>query len=328
MPSSPAFFARPRIAVLNAPGAGPWPGLEPISAEAEIVHAHSAKELAEALVGAEILVVTDIRAEAIESAWPAATSLRWIHATSAGVDRIAFEALAKSDVVVTNARGVFDHAIAETVLGSVMAFAKDLRTTFELQAQRTWRHRETETIRGQQMLVVGAGSIGRQIARYARGVGLRVSGVARTCREDDPDFERVAGAGELAALLPAADWVVIAAPLTRETRHLFDGDMLGRTKRGARLINVGRGAIVCTRALVGALKRGQLAGAALDVFEEEPLPADHPLWGMNNVIITSHMAGDFAGWRPALSGQFIELFRAYRRGEALPSRVDIRSLLA
>ncbi len=313
---------RPKIAVLNAPGAGPWPGLDPLSAEADVIHGGDEASLAPALGDAEIVVVTDIRTKLLRALWPRAKALRWIHATSAGVDAIMFPELETSDVLVTNARGLFDCAIAESVVGMILAFAKDLRTTFELQGARRWRHRETESVRGQNLLVVGAGSIGRQIGRYGQGIGLAATGVARRARDGDPDLGRIHPADDLPALLPEADWVAVAAPLTRHTRGLFDREAFRRMKPGARLINVGRGPIVNTEDLCGALDHGEIAGAALDVFEEEPLPDTHPLWTRRDVILTAHMAGDFVGWRQALSDQFIRLYRQWSAGQTPSNIVD------
>ncbi len=237
---------------------------------------------------------------------------------------LMFPELVASAIPVTNARGVFDRTIAEYVLGIVAAFAKDFWRTRALQQQQRWQHRDTERIAGARMLVVGAGSIGREIARLARAVGMQVSGLARQARDDDPVFGEVYAAEELARVLPLADYVVIAAPLTEATRHLFDAAALALMKPTARLINIGRGPIVDTDALVAALRANRLAGAALDVFEEEPLPASHPLWAMEQVLISPHMAGDFAGWREALSAQFIANFHRWRAGQPLVNLVDKR----
>lgn len=312
----------PQIAVLCAPGSGPWTGLDALDGEAEVMQADTRAALMDAVALADILVCTDFATTWIDDAVARAPKLCWIHATSAGTDAILTPAVVQSDIVVTNARGIFDHAIAEHVVGMILAFAKNLRQTFALGRAREFVHRDTERVLGRHLLVVGAGSIGRQIARYGRGIGLEVSGIARSGRVDDPDFDRVDNPGALFDRLPEADYVAIAAPLTGETRGLFGREALLRMKPSARLINVGRGAIVDTAALIAALDDGIIAGAALDVFEEEPLPADHPLWDMPEVIITAHMAGDFIGWRQALSQQFIDLFRERQAGRPLARAID------
>jgi len=204
----------------------------------------------------------------------------------------------------------------------VLAFAKGFWETLDLQRRRAWRHRETEHVRGQTALIVGAGAIGRAIGRLVRSAGMRVAGVARTARAFDPDLGRVVAVGDLGAVLGEADYVIIAAPLTSETRGLFGASAFARMKRTARLINVGRGAIVDEAALLGALRSKRIAGAALDVFSVEPLPTRHPLWDLPGVLVSPHMSGDFVGWAPALSALFVENYQRWRRGEPLLNVVD------
>ena len=313
---------RPIIAVLTAPDEGRPPGLEPMEQEAELRFADDREGLTRAVADADILLVTDFRTIIAREAWPHAARLQWVHATSAGVDAILFPELKESAIPVTNARGIFDHAIAETVLGFILAFAKDLPRTIRLQQEHRWQHRETERMQGRRLAVVGAGSIGRAIARLAAAAGLRVDGVANRPRDDDPDFQRVFGSDGLHTALGEADFVACAAPLTDATRGMLDRAAFTAMQPHARFINVGRGPVVQTDALVAALQAGTIAGAALDVYEEEPLPPEHPLWAMGNVILTAHMAGDFIGWREALSGQFIDNFRHWQAGEPLFNVID------
>lgn len=312
----------PIVTVLTAAGENLPPGLEPLHKRADVRQADDGESLRRHLPGTDVLLVTDFRTDALREAWPAADKLQWIHATSAGVDAVLFDEVVASDVTVTNARGIFDAAIAEYVLGAILMFAKDSRTNIELQQRREWRHRDTERIAGKQLLIIGAGGIGRGIARLCRAAGMRVQGVARRSRDDDEDFEAVHAVDTLAAQLPQADYVVIATPLTPETRHLFGDAQFAAMRRSARFINIGRGPIVDTEALVRALRDGRIAGAALDVFEEEPLPPEHPLWEMSNVLISAHMAGDFIGWREALSEQFLDNLARWQADEPLLNIVD------
>ncbi|MDX1594045.1 MAG: D-2-hydroxyacid dehydrogenase [Gammaproteobacteria bacterium] len=312
---------KPRICVLTAAGDAMLPGLDPLDGSAEIVHVDGETDLARTLPETDVLVVTDFRTEALRRAWPNRHSIRWLHATSAGVDRLMFPELVDSDVVVTNARGVFDRGIAEYVLGAVLMFAKDTLTNVRLQQAHEWRHRETELLVGRRALVVGAGSIGREVARLLRCVGMHVTATATAARED-PSFDAVHASEALPELLPESDFVVITAPLTDATHGLFDESTFARMHPGARLINVGRGPIVRTDALVNALQEGRLGGAALDVFETEPLDPESPLWDMPNVMISAHMAGDFVGWERALGEQFVANFQRWQRGEPLLNLVD------
>lgn len=314
----------PTIAVLTAEGEEPPPGLAPLQGEARLLHAADDEGLAAALEQADVLLVTDFRTELLARVWPRARRLQWVHATMQGVDALMFPALVDSDIPVTNAKGIFDGPIAEYVLGAVILFAKDFLGSFHLQAERRWRHRDTERVAGRNVLIVGAGGIGRATARLLRAAGMAVEGIATRERDDDPDFGRVHAQDALFARLPQADFVVLATPLTPRTRHMFGREAFRRMAPHARLINVGRGPVVDTDALVDALRAGEIAGAVLDVFEEEPLPPEHPLWAMPQVLITAHMSGDVIGWREALSRQFIDNFRRWRNGEPLFNIVDKR----
>ncbi|MDT7728417.1 MAG: hypothetical protein QOI21_4993 [Actinomycetota bacterium] len=281
-----------------------------------------ANNLADALRGADALFVYDFLSTAVPGAWHAADRLRWLHIASAGVDPVLFPALVESDVVLTNSRGVFDDSIAEYVLGVVLAFAKDFARSNALQRETCWKHRETERIAGRDVLVVGTGPIGRAIARLLRAAGMRVAGAGRTARNGDPDFGTVHASPDLTEHLPQADYVIAVAPLTEQTKGLFDARAFAAMKPSARFVNVGRGELVVTGDLVEALQTGKIAGAALDVFETEPLPADNPLWNMENVLLSPHMSGDFIGWRNTLVEVFAENFHRWLTGQPLDNVVD------
>ncbi|GAA0909582.1 D-2-hydroxyacid dehydrogenase [Pseudonocardia zijingensis] len=272
--------------------------------------ASDASSLAEVLPGAEVLLVWDFLSDAVRDAWPAADALRWVHTASAGVDRLTFPGLLESDVTLTNSRGVFDRPMAEYVLGLVLAMAKDLPGTLAAQARREWHHRETEPIAGRCAVVVGGGPIGRAIAALLGAVGMDVELVGRK------DFDGLPG------LLPRADWLVLAAPLTDATRGMLDAAALARLRPTARVINVGRGALVVEPDLVDALQGGRLGGAALDVFAREPLPPDSPLWTHPGVIVSPHMSGDLIGWREQLVEVFRDNLDRYRTGATLRNVVD------
>ncbi|GAB2993235.1 2-hydroxyacid dehydrogenase [Amycolatopsis acidiphila] len=278
--------------------------------------------LADALRGADALFVYDFLSTAVPAAWHAADKLRWVHIASAGVDPVMFPELRASDVVLTNSRGVFDDSIAEYVLGVVIAFAKDLPGSLDLQRQSRWQHRESERVGGRRALVVGTGPIGRAIARLLRAAGLKVSGMGRRAREDDPDFGTVHPSADLVRHLPEFDYVIAVAPLTEQTKGMFDATAFAAMKPVARFVNVGRGELVVTSDLVTALREGRIAGAALDVFETEPLPSDHPLWTLDGVLVSPHMSGDFVGWRNTLVEVFADNFERWHTGRPLRNVVD------
>lgn len=296
------------------------PGMAAVESSVEVGYTDGAG-LASALPGATSLFLWDFFSTALRDAWPAADRLRWVHVASAGVDRLLFPELVASPVVVTNSRGVFDRPIAEYVLGLVLAAAKDLPATLALQRERVWQHRETQRVDGKTALVVGTGSIGRATAALLSAAGLLVVGVGRRARPDT-ELGQVHGSDELPDLLPEADYVVVAAPLTEATRGLFDSRAFAAMKPDAWLVNVGRGAVVVEADLLAALDRGELAGAALDVFADEPLPADHPFWGRADIIVSPHMSGDFVGWHDALVEVFVDNLSRWQGGRPLRNQVD------
>ncbi|MGW8379954.1 D-2-hydroxyacid dehydrogenase [Streptomyces sp. ODS28] len=312
-------MSEPRVLVLDAE---PLPRLDRLHGRARVVHADE-KDLADHLPHADVLLVWDFLSDAVREAWPGGGPRpRWVHTPSAGVDRLLPELGESPDTVVTNARGVFDQPIAEYVAGLVLAMAKDFHGTWELQRQRRWRHRETIRVGGTKAVVVGSGPIGRAIGRTLTALGVGVELVGRRERTGDPEFGTVHAIGSLDALLPEADWVVCVAPLTEESRGLFGAGAFARMKQDARFINVGRGAHVVEDALADALAGEQIAGAALDVFAEEPLPEESPLWDAPGLLISPHMSGDTVGWRDDLARQFLDNFDRWEAGEPLRNVVD------
>lgn len=296
-------------------------GMTEVEAVAEVRYV-TENGLVEALPGADVLLVWDFRAGTLRHAWPVADRLRWVHAASAGVNHVLTPEVVASDVVVTNSRGVFDEPMAEYVLAMALALAKDLPTTLNRQRERRWHHRETERLGGKRALVAGTGPIGRAIGRKLAAAGMTVSGLGRTPRTEDPDLGEVFPMSSLSEVLPDMDWVVLAAPLTDETRGMIDAKALAAMKPTARLVNVGRGPLVVQDDLVAALAEGALAGAALDVFVDEPLPVSSPLWEMPNVIVSPHMSGDVVGWRSELVALFLDNLTRYLDGEPLRNVVD------
>ena len=312
------------VVIQGVESAGEVPGIEAIEAEAALRCASDFDSLREALPGAEVILGWNFRADDIAHAFEHADRLRWIQWGGAGVDAALFPALVESDVTLTNVRGVFDQPMAEYTLGMILGFAKDFRGSYTRQRERKWSYRLNERIAGTKALVVGAGSIGRAIARTLRAAGIEVEGVGRTARNGDPDFGRVHGNENLNRALASADWVVLIAPLTGQTRGMFDASRFAAMKPTARFFNLGRGALVDEPAMIEALESGVIAGAGLDVFTEEPLPSASPLWEMENVFVSPHMSGDFQGHKKAMADLFVENFRRYRAGEPLVNVVDKR----
>ena len=310
------------VVIQGAASAEEVPGMAAIADTADLRFSMTAAELRAALPGADVLLGWDFAAGGLEEAWEAADDLRWIQWCGAGVNAVLFPGLVRSDVILTNARGVFDRAMAEYTLGLIISFAKRFPESFALQARGEWSHRLTGRIAGARLLVVGVGSIGREIARLAVAVGMAVEGVGRTARRGDGDFERIHGQDSLDDCLAEADHVVLITPLTAETAGLFGASRFAAMKPSAQFINLGRGRLVDEAALIAALDAGALAGAALDVFETEPLPADSPLWRHPAIIVSPHMSGDFIGYEDAVAELFLDNFRRYQAGEPLRNLVD------
>ncbi|MFD5031947.1 D-2-hydroxyacid dehydrogenase [Streptomyces sp. NPDC058405] len=303
----------PTLLVLEA---DPPPRLGRLTGRARIQYADE-DSLAAQLPLADVLLAWDFTSDAVRNAWPGeGPRPRWVHTASAGVDRLLCPELIDSETIVTNARGIFEEPIAEYVAGLVLAMAKDIPGTLELQRQRRWRHREGLRVAGSKAVVVGAGPIGRAIAATLRALGVTVAVTGRTARPG------VHGADQLDRLLTGADWVVCAAPLTDATRGMFDARLFGLMQPSAHFINVGRGQLVVEDDLVAAVSKRWIAGAALDVFEQEPLAAQSPLWDVPGLIVSPHMSGDTVGWRDRLAEQFVDLYELWAAGKPLPNVVD------
>lgn len=296
-------------------------GLEEIERRVEVRYTDAAG-LGPALQGAQVLFLWDFFSPAVKQAWPQADALEWIHVAAAGVDALMFEELSRSQVTVTNAQGIFDRPIAEYVLAAILAHAKDFAASLRHQHRREWVHRETRKVHGSSALVIGTGAIGREIARLLRAVGVEVTGAGRTARDGDPDFGTVVDSAQLPQHIGAFDHVINAAPLTAETTGLIGAQSLAAMRTGAHLVNIGRGESVDEGALVQALKSGDLAHATLDVFAQEPLPEDSPLWDLDSVTISAHMSGDVVGWQQALADQFVDNALRWLDGRPLNNVVD------
>jgi phosphoglycerate dehydrogenase-like enzyme len=256
----------------------------------------------------------------------AARQLRWVQAPIAGLERYMFPELAEHPAVLTNMRGVYHDMVPEHAVLFMLALARGMRRYALLQHDRRWEPHEVGLLAGQTVGIVGLGGIGAGLARRAAAFDMRIIGV-------DPKIDRLPGiAGveavlrpaELDVLLERSDWVVICAPHTPETEKMFRRAQLRRMKRTAFLVNVGRGVIVDLADLTSALQAGDIAGAALDVFETEPLPVDHPLWAMPNVVITPHVAANTPGVSNRWLDVLLDNLRRFVRSEPLQNVVDKR----
>ena len=240
-------------------------------------------------------------------------SVRWIHSIGAGVDGLLRGAPLPPELTVTRSSEDFGPAIAEWCLARALAETQQLLALAAAQRERRWVREgmHPALLRGQRVVILGTGMVGRGIARAFRAVGCPVDGLSRRGAPIG-DFDRVCPASEFAPVMEGADWLVLAVPPTERTRHFLDRDRLAQC-RGAYLMNVGRGAVIDEAALPEALDRGWLRGAALDVFATEPLPTDSPLWTHPKVVISPHVSGPST---VAATGEgFLECLTAFERGE-------------
>lgn len=297
------------------------PGVEVVSP--------ASRDEADALLG-DVDVILGFAARAAN--FERAKRLRWIHSTAAGVGGVLFPTLIESEVVVTNSRGLHADSMAEHAIGLMLAFTRKLHHARDAQREKRWTQTEQWTgaphfrfLRGSTLGLIGLGKVGSAIAARAKALGMRVLAVRRNpVSPPDPADEQWPLA-RLHDLLAASDWVVGIVPQTPETNGLLGAAEFARMRSHARFLNLGRGALVDEAALVEAIRAGQIAGAGLDVFQDEPLPAASPLWDMPEVILTPHTSGigpDY--WERALD-QFRENLVRFQAGEPLMNVVDKRA---
>ena len=256
-----------------------------------------------------------------------ARNLRWYQQWGAGADwLLRHPGAAESDFVLTSTSGMHETQATEHIFAFLLAFARELHRAIRLQGRREWlsqgQHPGLFELSGKTMVLIGAGAIGEQTERVAVAFGMRILGVRRNPAIGLPGVEGMYGPDLLLDVLPQADVVVVTAPLTHETQGMIVEEELRAMKPTAYLVNIGRGGIVDESALVCALDEGWIAGAGLDVFEEEPLPKDSPLFGLENVIVTAHYAGVTPNYDERAMAIFLDNLRRYKAGEPLRNVVD------
>jgi phosphoglycerate dehydrogenase-like enzyme len=298
------------------------PGLTAIAGEANLVCAPNAASLGEMLPDAEILLGWNFQSRDMQDQWHKANNLKWIHWCGAAVDRIMSPELMASDIILTNARGIFDSVMAEYVLGYMLSELKLFRETVRLQDEKRWQTRLTGKLAGSSAVIFGVGSIGRETARLLRSVGVAVSGVGRSSRNDDPDFGTIFTSEQAFGAVSEADWVVGLLPLTEETTLYYNANFFGTMKPGAHFMNLGRGESVDEAALVTALEQGTIAGAMLDVFHNEPLDQDRPIWDAPNIVISPHTSSYYAEYEEDMAKQFMKNFARFKEQIPLENVVD------
>ncbi|MGB2679484.1 MAG: D-2-hydroxyacid dehydrogenase [Candidatus Acidiferrum sp.] len=290
-----------------------------------VVHLPDYTRLAEELPDTDIFIGYSLRPQQLQDA----KRLKWIHSTAAGVAQLMYPELRDSGVVVTNPRGIFSVPMAEHIVGLMLAMARNFPDSVRQQDRAQWAQQalwdlpqHLTELNGRLLLIIGFGSIGKELARRARAFDMCVWGLSRSGKGDPALAERILPVSELAAALPQADFVVIAAPETLETRHLIGAEEIALMKPGARLINVARGSLLDEAALLQALEGGKLGGAALDVAASEPLPPESPLWKAPNLLITPHTSAISDRLWERETSLLMDLLDRWFNGRELLNRVD------
>jgi phosphoglycerate dehydrogenase-like enzyme len=301
------------LLVLNNPAARHLALLDRLPQETRIVAGETAEAFVKAAPEADALLVGAVPRALVEEVFAMAPGVKWVHSMWAGLDTLLFPSLVESGVVLTNGRGVFSRSLAEFAITGMLWFAKDVRRMRRQQREGKWEKFTVTELHGQTLGIVGHGSIGRATAALAVAFGMKVRAMGRGHTP-----------GELGELLEHSDYVLVSTPLTDSTRGLIGEAELRRMKPGAVLINLGRGPVVVEEALIQALREGWIRGAVLDVYDQEPLPEGHALWGLENVLLSPHCSDNTATWLDEAVEFYVENFGRYARGEELKNIVDMR----
>ena len=319
---------KPNVLVVCPPGHYILRNLAPLRERAHIWVGNDTQALAQHAPEAEIILYSGLTGQAVnfEEVWHHASNVKWIQSLSAGVEKVLIPELVASNVPLTNARGVFKRSLADFAVFGILFHYKKGRRLVENQQAHKWDDFSVGWIPDKVMAVVGYGEIGRECALLAHSLGLKKSATRRRPDQsnNDPILDRIFPTDALHEMLHESDVVLAAAPLTNETRHMLSDPEFSAMKPSALVINVGRGPVIDEAALIRALQEQKIAGAALDVFEEEPLPADNPLWDMKNVLISPHCTDrtDDPDWLDLSMRVFVENFERYVKGEPLLNVVD------
>jgi phosphoglycerate dehydrogenase-like enzyme len=317
---------KPVVLVECPPGDYYLRNLDPIRPLAEFHIGIEHEFLREHAPASDAMLTVGMRNTALPRIWSLFKKLRWVHSMSAGVEQILFPALIESDIPVTNARGVFKRSLAEFALLGMLYFSKGVPRLMEQKRARKWDPFMVDWLPERNVAIVGYGEIGRECALLAKGLGARILATRRRTALLDSDsiVDKAYPLTGLHEMLHDADYVIAAAPNTPETRHMISDAEFAAMKNTAVIINVGRGTVIDEMAMIRALERKQIAGAALDVFEHEPLAPASPLWDFANVLISPHCTDRTRDpdWLDLAMRRFVTNFHHFLKGEPLEFMVD------
>ena len=333
---------RETLLVLGRPSEPLLARLEAAAADLEIVVGETADDFLAAAPRATMALCWSSSKDLLREVLLKSPQLCWVHIMSAGINHLLSPELLQSRAVVTNGRGIFSGSLGEWVAGAILYFAKDFRRLILSQSEGRWDPFDVVEVSGQTVGIVGYGDIGRAVATRVRPLGMRVLGLTRrgplppgggqsggsapdaaaSLECGDDLVERIFGPADLIPMIEMSDYIVVTAPLTPETRGMIGEAEFAAMKPDAVLINIGRGPIVAEEPLVRALTEKRIKGAALDVFHREPLPGDHSLYRLENVLLSPHSADHTPDWLEKAMQLFVENLQRYRRGEALVNVLD------
>jgi phosphoglycerate dehydrogenase-like enzyme len=313
------------ILVLANPGEPQLAMLKQQLAEVRIIVGNSAEAFEQEAANAKVLFNWSGPLALFKTVFAMCPHLQWVHSRSVGLERTLFSELVESEVPLTNGVGVFSASLGEFALGAILYFAKDFRRMIRNQMRGVWEAFDVLPVSGQTVGIIGYGDIGRAVAARVTAMGMTVLALKRHALPAggaDNLVERTYLPEQRREMLPRCDYVVVAAPLTSETRGMIGEAEFAAMKPSAVVINVGRGPVINEEAMVRALSGGRIKGAALDVFDHEPLPAGHPFYKLENVLLSPHCADHTVDWLDNAMKFFIEQYQRFQSGEPLRNIVD------
>jgi phosphoglycerate dehydrogenase-like enzyme len=302
-----------RLLVIAPPHFAPLDMLRREAPEVELAIGTEADKLRRDAPTADAVLIAPRYASLLTELWRELGNVRWIHTLAAGVESLPFDLLRHSRIVVTNSRGLYADALGEFAIAAMLWFAKDLRRLVRNQEVRQWEPYDVTRLEGRTVGIIGYGGIGHAVGRRATALGMRLVTSRRRRELGDPTLEEV---------IAQSHYLVMSAPLTPSTYRLLSRERIALMRPDAVFINIGRGGTVDEAALVEALQNRRIRGAALDVFDTEPLPADHPLWRLDNVLLSPHTADHTDDAHLRAMKFFLENLRRFRADEPLENVVD------
>lgn len=319
------FMSSLTLVVVGDPHAPQMKLLHELPREVNVTISDDMENLKKIVPNADVILNGGFHSPLFRQVFPLAARAQWVHNLSAGVESVLSHEMVASGVPLTNGRGVFSAILAEFVAGSILYFAKDFRRMIRNQEAGKWEPFDVAAVAGATLAVIGYGDIGRACAQQARALGMKILALRRRGGSGNDAGVEIYTRERIHEMLAKCDYLLLVTPDTPETRGMIGEAELHMLKPDAVIINIGRGPVINEAALIRALEEKRIKGAALDVFEREPLPDGHPFYRLQNVLLSPHCADHTPGWVDLAMGKFLENFRHFWRGEPLENIVDKRA---